>query len=165
MGRSVLHLQTGQLFRDMMQGETLTAANVRLLMEQGDMIPSWLTTAVVATELKEHLTDKTDLIFDGFPRNLEQASLFEDIVSFYQRPKLTVVYLNVPEAVLRERLKGRSRSDDVGEVIDRRLKLYYRLTEPVVSYYKERTNTYFIDIDGTSSIMEIHNTIKAKFNF
>ena len=87
------------------------------------------------------------------------------MVSFYQRPKLTVIYLNVPEAILAERLKGRGRSDDKDGVIGRRLQLYYRLTEPVVAYYKERANTEFIDIDGTDTIAEVHDAIKANFNF
>ncbi len=164
-GQPIIHLQTGQLFRDMMEEDTLTAGRIRVLMERGDMVPNWLTTAVVVKELEERLTDKTHMLFDGFPRNLEQASVFEDIISFYERTKLTVVYLEVSEAVLEERLKGRGRNDDTDAVIDRRLKLYYRLTEPVVAYYKERANTDFINIDGTCTIAEIQDTIKANFNF
>ena len=159
--KEVICLQTGELFRAMMKQSSLTAGLVKMIMESGNLVPNWLVVATVANELKDRLKAETHLLFDGFPRNLEQADALEDIISFYKRTELTVVYLDISEAIIRQRLEDRLRSDDVKQIIDRRLELYHRYTKPVIDYYKNRSKTNFVGVDGTGSVEEVYKNIKA----
>ena len=51
-----------------------------------------------------------------------------------------VLQLQVTDAIARERLLGRARdegrADDTPDAIERRLRLYHELTEPVVEHYR-----------------------------
>ena len=52
----VLHLQTGQPFRDMMERGSFTADRVKETINSGALVPDWLTDALVARELEAKLT-------------------------------------------------------------------------------------------------------------
>ena len=163
-GKSVIHLQTGQPFRDMMERGSFTADRVKALMNSGQLVPDWLTDALVARELEEKLTEETVMILDGYPRNLAQASVLEDMLAFYGRSQLAVVYLDTPEEVVKERMLCRGRSDDTEEAIEQRLSLYKEMTEPVVQYYKERKGTNMIIVDGGATIEAVQGDVIAKLD-
>ena len=72
-------------------------------------------------------------VFDGFPRNVEQASAWKQkvlnmimlLILLYQRKKLS------------KRLTARGRADDKPEIIKNRIKVYHRETAPLLYYYKD----------------------------
>ena len=72
-------------------------------------------------------------VFDGFPRNVEQAKAMEEKGIEYDY----VVYLDVSEKEVVKRLTARGRADDKPEIIKNRLKVYHRETAPLLQYYKE----------------------------
>jgi adenylate kinase len=63
----------------------------------------------------------------------------------------------VPDDVARERLLQRAheerRADDSPEAIDRRIDLYHRETEPIVSHYRGRGN--LVGIHGTGTVDQV----------
>jgi adenylate kinase len=74
-------------------------------------------------------------VLDGFPRNLAQTGdLRFD----------AVVFLDVPDDVVRERLLARGRADDREAVISRRLKQYAADTQPLVDHYRD----VLVRVDG-----------------
>ena len=162
VGTPVLHLQTGQPFREMVSKDTFTAKRIVETINSGALVPDWITNAIVARELEEKLTEDTALILDGFPRNLEQANVLEDMFGFYNRADISVVFLDTPEEVVRERMKGRGRDDDTDEAIDKRLAAYREQTEPVVDYYKQRVGTDMVIVDGSDTIEKVAAEIKAQ---
>ncbi len=159
--QKVLNLQTGKPFREMMERGSYTATRVKSLMNNGLLVPDWLTDAMVARELESALADDMHIIFDGYPRNLAQANVLEDMLAFYGRTDLFVVWLDTPESVVRERMMGRGREDDTEEAIDTRLALYKEMTEPVIEYYKKRVGTNFVTVDGSDSIESVQGAIKT----
>jgi hypothetical protein len=68
-----------------------------------------------------------------------------------------VVNLVVPEAVLIDRLAGRSglehRSDDRGDTVLERLKIYHEKTEPLIDFYRRRD--LLTEVDGLGTVPEI----------
>jgi adenylate kinase len=96
-------------------------------------------------------------VLDGFPRTLRQAEM-----AFQQALPLgatadAVVYMAVPDDVVRERLQGRSsagRLDDADTaVIERRLRIFHSETEPLLEYYRNRG--LLVTIDATSSPQDV----------
>ena len=156
----VLDLQTGRGFRALKDSDTYTARRVTEMIENGQLIPNALTYAIVVNELSEKLEENTHLTLDGFPRNVAQAEFFDELLAFYNRSSLSVVYLDTPEEVVRERMMSRGRVDDTEESINERLRLYREQTEPIISYYKNRPDTNFIRIDGSGDIDTVFTEIK-----
>jgi len=153
--QAVVPIETGKAFRDLAQSHTYTARRVTEILAEGGLVPNFITKAFVVKFLIKNLEDNTHLTMDGFPRNLAQVQFIDDLMKFYKRDALSVVFLDVPEEVVRKRMKGRGRVDDTPELIDERLRLYKEQTEPIVSAYKTREDINFIYIDGTLSIAEV----------
>lgn len=158
----VVNIETGKAFRDLAEKGGYTAKRVKELLAEGQMIPNFLTKAFVVKFLIANLEPNTHLTMDGFPRNMVQVKFIDDLMTFYKRPNLTVVFLDVPEDVVRERMAGRGRNDDTPDLIDERLRLYRENTLPIIEHYREREDVNFIPIDGTKSISEIQSIITEK---
>ena len=100
-------------------------------------------------------------ILDGFPRTVEQAAALEKLLSGNGPGLSAVLNLSVPEAVIVDRLHGRSkdegRSDDRPETILERLRVYHQKTEPLADFYRSRR--LLADVDGMGDVSEISNRI------
>lgn len=158
--RPVVDLETGRGFRELAQGDSFTGQRVREVLERGELIPNFLTSSIVMGEVAERITPDAHLVIDGFPRNLDQARVLEQMMGFYQRSPLTVVHLAVPDEVVIARMKSRARIDDTDELIAERLRLYKEQTEPLVAHYRQAPGTHFVAVDATQTIDEVFAEIK-----
>jgi len=151
----VTNIETGKAFRDLAKEGGYTAQRVKELLAEGKLIPNFIVKAFVVKFLIRNLTPDTHLTMDGFPRNVAQVGFIDDLMSFYKREDLAVVFLDVSEEVVRKRMLGRGREDDAPELIDERLRLYKKDTEPIVAAYKDRDDVNFIHIDGTLPVSDV----------
>lgn len=157
--QAVVPIETGKGFRDLAQTGTYTAQRVQEILSEGELIPNFLTKAFVIKYLIKNLGADSHITMDGFPRNLMQVKFIDDLMAFYKRKNLSVVYLNVPEDVVRKRMQGRGRADDTPELIDERLRNYREQTEPIIAAYEGREDVTFIRIDGELPIAEVTRKI------
>jgi adenylate kinase len=77
----------------------------RAYMEAGELVPDEVVNEIVKTALSE----ADGYVLDGYPRNLDQAEYLSDITSLD-----AVVFLDVSEEELVDRLTGRRVCDDCG---------------------------------------------------
>lgn len=157
--QAVVPIETGKGFRDLAETDTFTATRVQKIMEEGGLIPNFLTKAFVIKYLIKNLAEDSHITMDGFPRNLAQVTFIDDLMKFYKREGLSIVFLDVPEDVVRHRMQGRGRGDDTPELIDERLRLYKEQTEPIVAAYEGRDDITFVRIDGELPIAEVTQKI------
>ena len=157
----VVNIETGKAFRSLAETASYTAARVKELLADGQMIPNFIAKAFIVKFLIKNLTPETHLTMDGFPRNVTQVQFLDDLMTFYKRGTLSVVYLDAPIELVKERLLARGRNDDIPELIEERLRLYQKDTAPVVEVYKARNDVNFIHIDATKSIEAIQQDIMA----
>jgi len=157
--QAVVPIETGKGFRDLAKTDTFTAARVKKILSEGGLIPNFLTKAFVIKYLIKNLAEDSHITMDGFPRNLAQVTFIDDLMRFYDRDGLSVVFLDVPEDVVRHRMQGRGRSDDTPELIDERLRLYKEQTEPIVAAYEGRDDITFVRIQGELPIAEVTQKI------
>src|SRR5207245_10266410 len=96
-------------------------------------------------------------VLDGYPRTVDQALALERILKGNEKSVSAVINLVVPEAVLIDRLAGRSglehRTDDRRDTVLERLKVYHQKTEPLIDFYRERGRLK--EVDGTGTVPEI----------
>jgi len=70
------------------------------------------------------------------------------------------VYLNVPEAVLMQRLLARARADDTADVIGHRLAVFTETTSPLIDYYRDRG--ILVEVNGDQAPESITADIQAR---
>lgn len=158
---STLHVQTGDMFRRLGETDTFTARRVMETINGGNLVPEFLTNALVVRELVEQLTPENMIVLDGYPRNRAQVEVLEEALQFYQRPEVSVVFLDTPDAVVKERMRERGRADDTEASITERLRLYHEMTTPLLEYYRARANTNFVTVDGTQSMEAVEQDIRT----
>jgi len=94
-------------------------------------------------------------ILDGYPRTLEQVKAVEDL-NFDK-----AIYINAPKEEVIQRLLKRGRVDDTEELINKRLELYSKQTEPLLEYFKGKG--ILIEIEGVGEVKKIQNDIRSNF--
>ncbi|ELZ78256.1 adenylate kinase [Haloferax larsenii] len=100
----VEHVTTGDALRANKDMET-EYGTPRSFMEKGELVPD----AVVNEIVKAALEDADGYVLDGYPRNLSQAEYLTEITNLD-----AVIYLNVAEDELVERLTGRRVCSECG---------------------------------------------------
>ena len=104
---------------------------------------------------------KNRLIFDGYPRTIEQAKNLDTLLSRSNQKIDYIFFLNVNKDTIVKRIEKRKmqehRSDDDLKTILKRYDTYMETTKPVLDYYSSNSN--FIEIDGSLEIAEITSKI------
>ena len=144
----VVHLSTGEVLRDAEKAGTRLGRTAASAMNAGQLVPDDVVLAIVV----DRLADDDCLrgcLFDGFPRTVPQAEAFDRLLVERGMPVNLVIALGVAEPLLVERLLSRGRKDDDPDTIRERFRQYYRLTEPLLDYYRNRGVLREIDAEGT----------------
>jgi len=126
------HIYTGDMMRELAKQDTPNGKKVKELLSKGEFAPLNVVIDTVKTRLEQPDAQR-GYIFDGFPRNIEQAKKMEKENIEYDY----VVNLEVSEEEVVRRLTARGRADDKPEIIKNRLKVYHRETAPLLDYYKD----------------------------
>ena len=104
---------------------------------------------------------KNKLIFDGYPRTLDQAKNLETWLNESNQKIDFIFFLNVNKETIVQRIEKRKiiekRSDDDLNTILKRYDTYMETTKPVLDYYSTKSN--FNEIDGGLKIAEITSKI------
>ena len=164
--RRTIDIQTGRRFRALAaKQEGYTENEIHRTLDTGILQPLFLSVVLWGDAFHQHADPHTHILIDGFPRTIHEAQVLESALTFYGRNPITIIHLDTPEEVVRERMIGRARADDTPESIEARLTWYREETLPVVEYYHTRKNTRVFDIDGTASIDSVSEAInKAIFS-
>ena len=126
------HIYTGDMMRELARQNTPEGKKVKELLSKGEFAPTPIVIDAVKDRMKKPDAMK-GYVFDGFPRNVEQAEAMEDKGIEYDY----VVNLVVSEEEVVKRLTARGRADDKPEIIKNRIKVYHRETAPLLKYYKD----------------------------
>ncbi|WP_338972828.1 adenylate kinase [Spiroplasma endosymbiont of Panorpa germanica] len=98
-------LSTGDLFRKNINDKTEMGVEASKLINAGKLVPDDITNKMVDNHLKNNRSD--GLIFDGYPRTINQAEVLNDLLKSSQSKIDKVILLEVDEEKLLERLVGR----------------------------------------------------------
>ncbi|HEY83899.1 MAG TPA: adenylate kinase [Chloroflexi bacterium] len=100
------HVASGDLFRENLKNETELGKLAKSYMERGDLVPDDVTIAMLKDRLSRPDV-QTGFMLDGFPRTIAQAEALGVMMAEMERHIAAVLYLNVPDDVIVERLSGR----------------------------------------------------------
>jgi adenylate kinase len=100
------HVATGDLFRDNLRRQTELGQLAKTYMDRGELVPDDVTEAMVEQRLAQPDT-VPGFILDGFPRTLPQAEALAEMLAGLRRRLARVLYINVPDEAIVERLSAR----------------------------------------------------------
>lgn len=128
----------GDLLRREAAGEAPIGKTIAEIMQKGEIVPGEVTMTLLNDELAKFGGSCDCVLIDGFPRAMDQAHAFEELVATCE----FVLYFNCDESVMIRRLSKRAetsgRADDNEEVVKRRLQTFTKTTMPVIDYYRRR---------------------------
>ena len=181
-------MSTGDLFRSHQERDTELGRLARVYMEAGEYVPDDITIQMVM-EWVSAPSQAKGFVLDGFPRTSGQAEALDlgvtslggiDQVVYMAVPLEELVRRLTGRQVCRscqspyhvesappavegqcDRCGGElyERQDDGRDVVERRLQVYERETEPVIDYYR-RTGK-FASIDATGTTEEVEQALAA----
>ena len=146
-------LSTGELFR------STTDEAIKARMASGELISDEMTNKLVDDAL-HGLKDASNIVLDGYPRNVGQAQWLIDHLPKHGREIAAIVLFETPEEELVRRQAGRGRADDTEDVIRRRLEIYREQTQPVLDFYKAH-NVPTVIVDGFGTVDEVHDRVQT----
>ncbi len=102
----VPHISTGDMFRAAIKNETELGKLAKSYMDKGELVPDSVTIGIV----KERLLQpdcKKGFLLDGFPRNLNQAESFDEMLESLGIAVDFVINIEVDPQILIDRVVGR----------------------------------------------------------
>ena len=158
------HISTGELLRDHIARDTELGRIADSFISKGQLIPDQLMIDILSQTLDENPEPANGVIFDGFPRTIDQAKALKEMLAKHNSKVHAVIGLEVPDEELVDRLLKRGlesgRSDDNLETIEKRLKVYNEQTAPLRDYYMSEGKYH--GIKGFGAIDDIFNDIKEQ---
>lgn len=157
------HVSTGEMLRDEADKGSELGNEVAPIMAEGNLVPDDLIVRVIESRLKDADTQR-GVLLDGFPRTVPQAKALDEMLRRSGRKVDLVLFLDVPEDKLIERLLGRAktegREDDNLETIQNRIEIYHRDTEPVLDHYRDQPGTAIEVVDGDAPILDVARRVR-----
>ena len=158
-------ISTGEMLREEIKKETEIGKKIINNMNDGKFVDDYIVNSL----LEKIVFDKKKtnrLIFDGYPRTLNQAKNLENLLDKSNQKIDFIFFLNVNKNSILKRLEKRKilekRSDDDANTILNRYDTYMKITKPVLDYYSKNKN--FHEIDGSMEIKKISQKIQQILN-
>tara|TARA_B110000444_G_scaffold245564_1_gene266192 strand:- start:431 stop:994 length:564 start_codon:yes stop_codon:yes gene_type:complete len=158
-------ISTGDMLRNEIKNDSEIGKIITNDMNDGKFV----SDEIVNKLIKKIIFDpqkKDRLIFDGYPRSLNQAKNLNLLLAETDQKIDLIFFLNVNKDTIIERIEKRKtiekRSDDELSTILKRYDTYMETTRPVLDFYSKNQN--FHEIDGSLEIQEITRKIDTFIN-
>jgi len=153
-------LSTGDLLRKEIENQSKLGNEISSIINSGNLVSDNIVSDLIEKYMSNSIY-KSRLIFDGYPRNLNQARNLNSLLTKYNQKLDVVLKLSVSLKTIKKRISERKnlekRADDNEEIAIKRYQMYEKNIDPVISFYKE-TNLLKV-VNGETSISEISDEI------
>ena len=148
----VPHISTGDLLRAEVAAGSRLGLEAKEVMARGELVSDAILLGMLEDRFSRPDT-ANGFILDGYPRNLAQADALDGLLRRLGQPMDYAVQLDVPQALLVERIAGRAkaegRADDAPEAVRKRLEVYESQTAPVIDFYRQHGQLTVVEGVGT----------------
>ena len=114
----LVHISTGDILRDEVKRGTELGQQASVLMKEGKLVPDEIVAGMVRARLAQKDCDN-GFILDGFPRTINQANLLAEALKELGRPLDRVVYLQVEDEIILQRLTARQNCKKCGAIFNK----------------------------------------------
>ena len=180
-------ISTGDLLRKEIKEKSSLGIKIKSIIDKGSLVSDNIIDNLIEKIISSKVYENR-LIFDGYPRNLNQAKYLDSLTKKYNQKISCVLSLNVDSNIIVKRIVGRQicskcalifnkffhpatnknhkcdskflqkRSDDNENTVKNRLKAYSDETMPILNYYKNQK--LLTNINGMNKIDDIYKEIR-----
>ncbi len=115
----LLHISTGDMFRENVKNETELGKLAKTFMDCGELVPDEVTIRMLLERIGRP-DASAGVMFDGFPRNVVQARALDDALAARGNQIDRALLISVPDEELIARLGGRWICRDCGRLYHER---------------------------------------------
>lgn len=181
-------ISAGDLLRNEVENKTAIGDQIKHNLDQGLLVSDEIINALILNILSNKKYFNR-LIFDGYPRNLDQVKNLDSQLKRYNQEISCVLSLNVDKESIIKRISGRqtcascglifnkhfkpstktnhscdpkfltTRGDDNDKTIINRFDTYLKKTLPIINFYKKQNLLH--QINGMKKIDQIYEEIQA----
>ena len=184
---NLFKVSTGDLLREEVENKSSLGIKIKNIIDKGLLV----SDDIIDNLIEKILSNKNyfnKLIFDGYPRNLNQAKHLDLLTKKYNQKISCVLSLKIEKDITIKRVLGRiicsnckltfneyfypptkenhkcdlkfltKRSDDNKENVENRLDTYTKKTSQILNYYQNQKLLY--EIDGMGEISNIYKEIR-----
>ena len=183
----LIKISTGDLLREEIKSKSELSIKIKYIINQGLLVPDEIINNLIKNLLSEKIyANRT--IFDGYPRNVDQAINLDKLLKKNNQKISCVLSLKVKKETIIKRILGRqvcskcglifnkffnvpnkkdykcnlaylkTRSDDNELTIRSRFDTYMKETLPILNYYRKQC--LLKEIDGIKQINDIYKEIR-----
>lgn len=153
----------GEIFREFFKEEGYVQSIARdITMKQGKFQPNFLTDSLFVNKVINEIDNKSVFFFDGYPRNINQLEVINQLLSYVGRENFVIINVNVSRESVKKRMLARGRGDDTESAVESRLNEFDRFVAPMLEEIKKDSSLKYIEVDGEPSPEEIHKNIILK---
>ena len=181
-------ISTGDLVREEVKKNTDLGRKIKPKIDQGLLVSDDIISDLIV-KILSNKKNINGLVFDGYPRNLNQAKSLDSLIKKYNQKISCALSLNADKETTIKRALGRlictkcgltfnkyfnppkkekyncglnhlkARSDDSEKTIKNRIEIYTNKTLPILDYYEDQKILH--KIDATGEIDKIYDEIRA----
>ncbi len=184
----LFQLSTGRILREEVKNKTELGIKIDSLMSSGSLIENKIVNKLIEGFVS-NIKYKNRFIFDGYPRNIEQANNLDALLQKYEQKIDLVLDLSVSLDIVKKRISGRSacsicgkiyndffntppknssccdskflqkRSDDTLDIAVKRFQTYEKNMDPLIKFYKDLN--LLKSVNGERTISQISAEISG----
>ena len=184
---NLFKVSAGDLLREEAKNNSSLGTKIKNIIDKGLLV----SDDIIDNLIEKILSNKNyfnKLIFDGYPRNLNQAKHLDLLIKKYNQRISCVLSLKIEKDIIIKRILGRiicskckltfneyfypptkenhkcnlkfltKRSDDHKQTVENRLETYTKTTLQILNYYQNQKLLY--EIDGMGEISNIYKEIR-----
>ena len=102
----MFQLSTGDLLRNELKSKSKLSEKLKKIMDSGKLVSDDIINSLIEKKISDS-SIKNSIIFDGFPRNIEQAKSLDTMLKKYEQKISVVINLVVDNSILVKRISGR----------------------------------------------------------
>lgn len=176
-----IHTSAGDLLRAEVKADTEIGRRIKDILEAGALCPDEIVNGLLFNVLVS-LKNGDRLLLDGYPRTVEQAKYFDEMILRLQNISVCVIQIDVDTSSVVNRMSSRvmceqcktpytagdverctvcgctsfvRRKDDEPDVVRRRIESYNSISAKVLDYYGDRA----FRVDGNLPVIDVNRAV------
>ena len=109
------HISTGDILREESKKDSELGRYIAEVLSTGSLVKDEVTYELLTNRLSSE-DCKNGYVLDGFPRNIEQAHKYDEILTKLNQKLGYVIMIDIPKDVLEKRITGRRICQNCGAV-------------------------------------------------
>lgn len=154
---NISHFSIGEMYREISKEKTPLGKIIKKNIEHGQFVPIEIAQMVIKIFLKK---GHQKIIIDGFPRNMLQTKMFDDLIRLTPYELSSVIEILVDFDTAFKRISNRNRGiDDREELFLHRINLYKENINSIREFYIKKN--IYSSINGNIPFLKVVNYLNS----